>query len=274
MKIKTMFPKISLFALFGLFVLTGMGNVQNGPSRKAKNNAFQAGETIEYRVHYGAVTAGLAKLEIKKDPVQINGRNCFHMVGQGVSSRGFSVFFKVNDRYETFVDMETLAPLKFKRKIEEGSFKVYTEVDFDQTAHKAYERRSTIKHTETYDVPPYIQDVMSAFYYARTQDYTQSKQGDRTHFQNYIDKKVHDLDVEFLGREVIEVEGIKYRTVKLKPLVQEGGIFTHKGDMFLWISDDENRIPIRVESGLVIGSVQVDLIKANNLLHPMTSRVR
>jgi hypothetical protein len=266
-------PKVGLVMLIGLFLFAGMSDGQR-PSRTVSNNAFQAGELIQYRVHYGSVTAGMARLEIKRDPVTVRGVPCYHMVGVGISSKTFSLFFKVNDRYETFVDMETLAPLKFKRKIEEGGFKHYSEVEFDQINHKAYERSTSVPGPTVYDVPAFIQDVMSAFYYARTQDYSTAKPGSLYHFQNFIDKKVHDLDVAFLGREVIEVGGVKYKAVKLKPLVREGGIFTHEGDMFLWISDDENRIPIRVESGLVIGSVQVDYVNATNLRHPMTSRVQ
>jgi hypothetical protein len=261
-------------SLLGFLALSGFTQPKVDSFRKMTNNAFQRGELLEYRIHYGAVTAGTARLEVKKDPVTLNGRECYHMVGQGVSSKTFGLFFRVNDRYETFMDTESLMPWKFKRRIEEGDIRVYTEVDFDQVKHKANERRSTVSHTTIYDVPAYIQDVMSAFYFARTLDYAVAKPGDLSHFQNFIDHKVHDLDVQFMGREVIDVAGIKYRTVKLKPLVREGGIFQHEGDMFLWISDDNNRIPIRVEAGLVIGSVQIDLANSSNLKHPMTSRVR
>ncbi|MEM7039698.1 MAG: DUF3108 domain-containing protein [Bacteroidota bacterium] len=281
MKEKIFKLAFTAFSLTFFFGLTGFTNGPKGDKDKEKqtaskvtNNAFKHGEMLEYRVHYGAVTAGTARMEVKESPVTVNGKTCYHMVGQGISSKSFSLFYRVNDRYETFVDRETLIPMKFKRKIEEGTFKHYTEVEFDHEKHKAYEKRSTVQHTTTYDVPPYIQDVMSAFYFARTQDYANAKPGDVTEFQNFIDKKVHDLKVEFLGREVIQIGNIKYRTVKLKPLVKEGGIFQHEGDLYLWISDDENRIPIRVESGLVIGSIQVDLKKAKNLRHPMTARVR
>ena len=265
------------FLLVGLAGI-GFANTPGDPVDEkdgvTKNQAFGLGEYLEYRVHYGAVTAGIAKLQVKKDPVEVQGRDCFHMIGQGISSKAFSVFFRVNDRYETYVDMERLTPWKYKRRIEEGSFKAYTEVKFDQPNNKAYERRSGHDGIAEYDVPMGIQDVMSAFYFARTKDYTNASPGDITHFENFIDRAVHDLDVEFLGREVIEVGGIKYKTVKLKPLVREGGIFQHEGDMYLWISDDENRIPVRVEAGLVIGSIQVDLKKAKGLINPMTSRVR
>jgi hypothetical protein len=273
MKTRFNFP-VTLFSALAFVAFTGFTQGGPGGYRKIVNEAFQAGELLEYRIHYGTVTAGTAKLEVKKEPVMIKGRPCYHMVGQGTSSKSFSLFFKVNDRYETFMDQESMMSWKFKRRIEEGSFMHYSEVEFDQAKGKAYERTAGQNHTMTYDVPAYIQDVMSAFYFARTQDYTTAKPGGIYKFQNFIDHKVHDLDVAFLGREVIDVGGIKYRTVKLKPLVREGGIFQHEGEMYLWISDDANRIPVRVEAGLVIGSVQVDLAKSSNLRHPLTSRVR
>lgn len=265
--------RIALLLVGSFFLLMAKADAQ-ATARKVTNNAFQPGEVVEYRIHYGAVNAGVARLEVKPQMVVVNGRPCFHMVGVGISSKAFSMFFKVNDRYETFVDAEGLVPARFKRRIEEGNTKHYIEVEFDQIKHQASERSTTVPGPVLHDVPANVQDVMSAFYFARTQDYTRAKPGDVTHMQNFIDHKVHDLDVQFIGREVIEVGGIKYKTVKLKPLLMEGGIFTHQGEMYLWISDDENRIPIRVESGLVIGSVQVDYVKASNLKHPMTSRVR
>lgn len=273
---KYIYAMKKLFAIVTLSVLTmaSYAGGQGDKPSKVENNAFKAGEYVEYRVHYGAVTAGIAKMEVREKPVTINGRECYHMVGQGISSKTFSLFYRVNDRYETFVDRETLVPHKFKRKIEEGSFKHYSEVRFDRENNKAYERQSNKEHTASYDVPSSIQDVMSAFYFARTQDYTDAKPGDIYKFQNFIDRKVFDLEVKFLGLEVIEIGNIKYRTVKLEPLVREGGLFQHEGSLILWISDDENRIPIRIESGLVIGSIQVDFKKARNLKHPLTARVR
>lgn len=259
--------------LFLLLASTGVAVAQT-PFRTVGNPAFQAGEYLEYRIHYGAVTAGIAKLEVKPEPVVINGRNCFHVVGQGVSSKTFSSFFRVNDKYETYIDQESMMPWRFKRRIEEGNFRDYIEVDFDQNKNLAHQRRNNKPEVRTSEVPAYIQDVVSAFYYARTQSYDNAKPGDIYHFQNFIDNKVYDLDVKFMGREVVTVGTIKYNCVKLKPLVVEGGIYQHKGDLWVWISDDDNKIPIRVESGLVIGSVQIDLKTAENLMHPMTCRVR
>jgi hypothetical protein len=241
--------------------------------RKLENNVFQAGEYLEYGVNYGMVSAGVARIEVLPTMENIHGRECYHVVSQGITSKSFSMFFRVNDRYETWIDKDALCSHKFIRKIEEGNFHSYTETEFDQTKGKAYERHNK-KPLATYEVPPFIQDVVSAFYYARTQKYDDAVPGKIYKFQNFIDRKVYDLDVQFIGREVIKVGDYKYRCVKLKPLVREGGLFKHEGDMYLWISDDENRIPMRVETGLVIGAVSIDFVKAKNLKHPMTCRVR
>lgn len=270
---QAMKTKIIVSALFLASFAAFAQTPSSGNDRKIANTAFNSGEYLEYRVHYGVVTAGIARLQIKEDPVEVNGRKCYHAIGTGTSSKTFSTFYRVADRYETYIDMQTLAAVKFKRKIEEGSFRQYTEVDFDQVNHKAYERKNGKPEVQTYEVPAYIQDVLSAFYFARTQDYSTAKPGDLYHFQNFIDRKVFDLDVQFMGREVIEVEGKKYKTVKLKPLVQEGGLFQHEGDMFLWISDDYNRIPVRVESAIVVGAITVDLIKTQGLKHPFTAKL-
>ncbi|MCB9232221.1 MAG: DUF3108 domain-containing protein [Bacteroidia bacterium] len=242
--------------------------------RKLKNDSFQKGEYLEFRVHYGAITAGTARLEVKPETVKFKGRDCFRITGEGTSSRAFSLFFPVHDTYEAIIDKESLFTWEFIRGIDEGSFKQTTHVTFDQVNHKASETRST-RPGEVFagDVPPNIQDALGAMYFARTQDYTNAAVGEIFEFQNYIDSKVHDLNVQFLGFETIKVEGTEYRAVKLQPMLKEGGIFRHDGDLYLWISADMNRIPLRIESGLVIGSIKVDLVEARNLRHPFTAKL-
>lgn len=241
--------------------------------RAIENATFKGGEKLTYRVHYGWVTAGTATLEVEEKPAKMHDRDCYRIVGRGVTAKSFNAFFPVNDSYVAYVDRESLLPWKYQRQISEGSFRSYTEVEFDHFEKKVYEKRNHEETVHTYDVPINVQDVLSAMYYARTQDYTDALPGDIYKFQNFIDRKVWDLDVEFIGYEDIKVSGTKYRCVHLKPLVREGGLFQHEGDLHLWISADENRIPIRIESGLVIGSIKVDLKSAENLKNPFYAKL-
>lgn len=236
--------------------------------RSLPNSSFHFGEVLKFRVHYGMITAGEAVLEIDKEPVQMEGRECYHIVGTGTSARSFDWFYKVRDRYETYVDTKGLFPWYFKRRIEEGDFNFYTEVKFDQVNRKAFERG------KVFQVPEYIHDVISAFYYARTVDFANFKPGDVFTVQNFIDEKISALKVRFIGRETVKCELGTFRAVKLEPLVEEGGIFMHKGKLFLWISDDSNRIPLLIESGLVIGSIKINLKHASGLRNPMSSRIK
>lgn len=242
--------------------------------RTIDNKTFKAGEKLTYRVHYGWITAGTATLEVEEKPAMMHGRDCFRIVGRGITAKAFNAFFPVNDSYIAYVDRASLLPMKYQRQIDEGNFKSYTEVDFDHFQKKVFEKRNHEETIHEYEVPVNVQDVLSAMYYARTQDYTDAMPGDIYKFQNFIDRKVWDLDVEFIGYEDLKVDGSKYRCVHLKPLVREGGLFQHEGDLHLWISADENRIPIRIESGLVIGAIRVDLQDAENLKNPFYAKLK
>lgn len=235
--------------------------------RKIPNPAFTFGEVLKFRVHYGIITAGEAVLQVSRAPITVDSHGCYHFIGTGTSASSFDWFYKVRDRYETFVDTAGLFPWNFKRTIDEASFYDYTEVKFDPALKKAYEKG------KVYDVPEYCHDVLSAFYYARTLDFSNAKPGDIFTVQNFIDQKVFDLQVKYVGKEDIKCELGKFHAVKLEPLVQEGGVFLHKGQLFLWISDDKNRIPLMIEAGLIIGSIKVNLKYADGLKNPMDSKI-
>lgn len=241
--------------------------------RKIKNNAFKTGEWIEFRIHYGPITAGKAYLEVKSELTDFNGRKCYHIVGKGRSAKSFDWIYKVDDRYETIMDVEGLFPWRFKRKIREGGFRKYTEVVFDHFKKQAFEANNHNQEIKKYKVPTYIQDALSTFYYSRTKDYSNAKVGQVFHFENFLDREVHDFDVEYLGKTTIKVGAGKFKVVKLKPKLVEGGIFMHKGDMFLYVSDDENKLPVRIEADLVVGSIKVDLNKVKNVKNPMKAKI-
>lgn len=261
----------SLF-LLSVCILTGW-QTPASQLRKMPNSTWDKGEELVYRVHYGWITAGRASLKISNNTVDVNGRECYHVVGEGVSAKSFDWFFKVRDKYETFIDTESMVPWKFKRKIHEGKFKNYSETHFDQLNQTATVYIRDLD-PQIYDVPANIQDVVSLLYFARAQDYGSLKEGDRLEFQDFLDRKVHNLQVEYQGKEVIKVAGQKYNAIKLQPLVEEDGTFEHEGDLFIWISDDDNRIPIRVESGLVVGSIMADLIGVSGLKHPFDAKIQ
>lgn len=254
-----------LCLLFLLEVLSAQGGL-----RKLDNQAFQKGEFLKYKVHYGMITAGYATVKVGQQMVQVGERPCYHIAVENYTSSTFDVFYRVRDKYESYFDHDALISLRFNRYIEEGKFISYSETYFDPINHKARYINNK-KQTSYYSVPSNIQDVISAFYYARASyDTEQMTVGDRLSLQNFIDRKTVALQAELLKREEIKVEGKKYQTLKFNLLVEEAGMVTDKSKIVFWITDDKNKVPIRIKSELPIGSLKADLIEHENLLHPLS----
>jgi hypothetical protein len=235
--------------------------------RRIDQKAFGVGERLVFDVNYGFITAGEASMSITRYDT-IAGRVCYRVEFQVNSLPSFSWIYRVEDRYLTFIDVEGIVPWKFEQHIREGGYRRDFIADFDQFRHVA-------KTTEgEYEIPPYVHDIMSAFYYARTIDYSQSKPGDIYSLFNFYKDKSHELGVKFLGRQELDVEAGTFRTVVVEPLVKEGGLFKSEGRIVIWLTDDDLKIPIRVNTKVVIGSIDTELREYFGLQGPARSRIK
>ena len=196
-----------------------------------------------------------------------------HVVGSGWSTPTFDHVFRIRDKYETFIDEASLQTVHFNCKIEEGSFSHYHEVKFDQIKNTAT-RIEPNKGQSTYSVPEGIQDILSSFFYARaTNDQSELQSGDRISLRNYHDRKTFGLWATVVKRERIKVEGQKYNAIKFRLNVEEAGMITDGGKITFWISDDENKIPLRIKADLMVGSLKIDLEEAKGLRNAMSSKL-
>jgi hypothetical protein len=233
--------------------------------RKQPNNAFREGEKLTFDVKYGFVTAGIASFEIPAIK-KISGRNAYHITFEVNTVPTFDSFFKVRDRYETYLDVEGIFPWRFEQHIREGKFSRDFSAFFDQ-------RKSIAKTSEgQFDIPKYVNDIVSAFYYARTLDYSNLKIGDKIPLKNFYKNKVYDLDVVYHGKETIEVAAGKFECIMVEPLVQEGGLFKSEGSIMLWMTDDEAKMPVRVKTKVVVGAINSDLTSFSGVYGKMTSK--
>lgn len=230
---------------------------------KVKNEAFERGERLEYRVHYGWMDAGEALLEIKKEKRVLDNKVTYHMVGTGKTLGAFNWFYKVRDRYETYMDAEDLVPLKFIRRVNEGGYLINQDQIYD---HNKNEVNSNGK---IMDVPVGIQDMLSAFYYARNLNYEDLKDGDEITINTFMDDEIFPLRIRYMGKETIENNLGKFRCLKFHPVVQEGRVFNTEEDLSVWISDDKNHVPITVEAKLFVGSAKMDLKGFSGLANPI-----
>ncbi|BDQ04102.1 DUF3108 domain-containing protein [Ignavibacterium sp.] len=256
--------KLSLIIIV-VFQISLLASLSGDDFRKLPNKAFKEGEKLTFDVKYGFVTAGIATMQIPKIK-RISGRDAYHVTFEVNSVPSFDLFYKVRDRYETYIDVEGLFPWRFEQHIREGKYSRDFSAFFDQRKGKA-------KTTEgEYDIPKYVHDIVSAFYFARTLDYSGMKKGDKIHLQNFYKDKVYDLDVVYHGKETIEVAAGKFDCIIVEPLVQEGGLFKSEGNIVIWLTDDDIKMPVRVKTKVVVGAIDADLTSYEGLAGPLKSK--
>lgn len=264
---KLLLIPILMFLGVSVFASSGIKEIQNNASafkfRKVQNNAFAIGEKLTYTMHYGFVDAGRAVLEVQKTDKKINGREMFHVVGKGKTLGAFNWFFKVQDRYETFMDAESLFPWIFIRRVYEGG----TTINQDYTF---FQHKQTVNDgKQNHEVPANIQDMISSYYYARTLDFSNAEKGDVFEFNTFVDGEVFPLKIKFLGKETIKMRNGKYKCLKFCPVIQTGRIFKNEEDLQVWISDDANKIPLLAKANILVGSIKMEVTDYEGLKSPI-----
>ena len=229
-----------------------------------KHDAFHKGEYLRFRLHYGLIDAGEAELQIYESSRLYHGREAYHIVGKGRTLGAFDWFFKVRDRYETYVDKDGVFPWEFIRNIREGSY-------IKEHSYRFYQNKSAVRTDkgDIYKIPPFSQDMLSAFYYARTIDFSRAYDGQVFTIPTFVDGEEYPLKIRFIGRETLKSRTGTYRCLKFVPVVQEGRIFEKEEDMTVWITDDENKIPILAKAKVLVGSIKMELVEYKNISNPL-----
>ncbi|WP_373519726.1 DUF3108 domain-containing protein [Pricia sp.] len=242
-------------------------NTSNSKNRKhpKKESTFQPGEWLKFRMHYGLLNASYATLHVKSNT--INGVPVYHVVGKGATTGFASMFFKVDDTYESYFGMEDMKPYKFVRKIDEGGYIKDYEIHFDHKKDTAVLKDKKNKKTYSFDLQDSIQDLLSAFYYLRNNyDPKDLIEGEAVKLKMLFDDDgIFDFKLKYLGTEVLRTKFGKVECYKFRPLVQSGRIFKEQESLALWVSTDDNRIPVRIQADLAVGSIKVDLEAYNGL---------
>jgi len=241
-----------------------ISELENKELRTIEHDAFQAGEMLKYRLHYGFIDAGEATISVKKTNKKVRGRDMLHVVGLGKTLKGFNWMFKVDDRYESFIDKEGVFPWVFTRRVNEGGYKINQDYTFFQHKHAVDNQEG-----KEFATPAGVQDMISAFYYARTLDFSNLKKGDVFTIQTFMDDEIYNLKIKFEERETIKLRKGKFKCLKFVPIVQEGRVFKSSEDLQVWITDDGNKIPILAKAKVLVGSIKMQLVDYDGLKHPI-----
>ncbi len=228
-----------------------------------KNEAFKRGEKLNYRIHYGFIEAVKASIEITNENKKFGDRNTMHVVGTGCSKGTFDFFFKVRDRYESYIDEQSLIPWQFVRRVDEGGYRKKEDYVFNHYTKKVNDR------DKVYPIWENTQDMISGFFYARTLNLGSANLNQIFTVPTIVDGEMYNLQIKFKGRETISTDIGKIRCLKFVPVLQRGRIFKHEEDMVVWLSDDKNHIPIRAKADILFGSLKIDLTSYSGLYNPL-----
>lgn len=232
-----------------------------------REDAFDTGEYFKFRIHYGIINAGYATLEIKD--ATINNKKVFHAVGKGYTTGMSKLFFKVEDLYESYFDKQTGSPYRYIRKIDEGGYTKNQEGIFNQTENRVLVKDYKRKTEKTIVITDEVQDIISSFYYLRNHpNIDKLKTGEAITIDMFFDDEITKFKLKYVGRQDITTKFGTVSTMMFKPLVQTGRVFKEKESVTLWITDDDNKVPIRIKADLAVGSLKADLDEYRGLKNP------
>lgn len=258
---------IKFFAVFIIFTTL---TYSQGNYRELPNNSWGFGERLSFEISYGFITAAESFLTISPNPVVINGRETYEINFEVNSRPSFDIVYKVRDNYKSYIDTRGIFPWKFEQHIREQNFKKDFEVFFLPDSAKVKTKTNNAEDRE-FKAPAYVQDIFSAFYYVRTLDLSKYKDGDVISVETFNDDKHFPLSVKIIGRENVDVAAGEFKTVVVQPMLTEG--FTNKtSDIFVYLSDDERKIPVKVKMKIVIGALVAELTEYSGLRGPLDAK--
>lgn len=225
-------------------------------------STFTSGEKLTYLLYSGFVKGGTASMSLNK--IDINGKPFYHAKVEAKTIGWADKMYKVRDVYESYFDSISGKPIMSIRDIHESSYKYYNKVTYYHNQNKVVSSRSGEKM-----IKEDIYDFVSAFYQARKKFFNDLQVGDTIVINTYFDDKVWPLTVRYKGNEHIKVKAGRYDAMKFSPVVEAGRIFDSEDDMTFWVSNDKNRIPLRVQFDLFIGSLKCDLYEYSGLNHDL-----
>ena len=232
---------------------------------------FEDGEVLEYRLHYGIFNTSYASLKLNNE--RLDNKIVYHAAGYGKTTGLARLFFKVEDYYDSYFDINTINPLLFKRNIDEGGYTKNLEIVFDQPKQIAYINNIKAQKRTEVKTEPNSQDLISSLYYLRKFFTTEDVQeNEYFNINMFYDSKNRFFELQYLGKETIKTRLGEIECLKFKPTTKRSRIFRGEGSITIWLSDDQNRIPVRIQADLLIGSIKADLNNFEGLVSPLLAK--
>ena len=261
-----------LFFVFVLVISAFTMKSDDNIYRPVSHDNFTGGEVLEYKVSYGMFSVGKAQIKISEDQYKINGRDCYKIDVFGKTTGAVDWVAKVNDNWGAYVDSAALVPHIAYRYLEEGSYRKKEIIKFDHTTDMAEakvmdKKTGEFKEPKYYKTPDNVRDMVGGFMYLRTIDFNKLNVGDIVELDAFFEDTAYDFNIMYQGKDVVRTKLGKINTFKLIPLMPDNKIFDGENSITVWLSDDENKVPVRIEADMFMGKAGCEIIKYDGLVH-------
>lgn len=262
------------FSLFLVFLLSGFLSEDKDIYPPVKNESFTRGEVINFKMTYGIFTVGKGSVNIHPKYFRINNRDCFKIDVYGKTVGMVDWVADVDDRWGAYIDTVAIVPHQFYRFIREGRYRKDEWTNFDHPNRKIEvktldKKTGKLKEPKYYDAPAEVRDMVAGFLYLRNMDLSRAKVGDTISVKGFFEDEFYNFKIIYSGKETIRVKAGKIRTLVFKPVMPKNKVFDGENSVTAWFSDDKNRIPVKINAEMFIGSAGVELTDYAGLKNPL-----
>ena len=258
-----------LFGLLCVVLLSGFLATHENGIPVMTNTSYGVGEELEYRVHFGIFTVGKGITRVDKTYHSVNSRTCYKVDAYGETSDWISWVTKVEDNWGAYIDTSTLLTHRAYRKLREGKYVRDELVEFDHENDsvevKVKNKDTGAYDSKTYSVPKNAKDLVAGFLFLRVIDFSKVAVGDTLTISGFHEDASYDLRIIYTGKEVVKTRIGKIPCLRLRPVMPKNSMFDGENSIACWISDDKNRIPVKIQAKMFIGNTGIELIRFRGL---------
>ncbi len=216
----------------------------------AYSDSFPVGEKLKYKFNYGMINAGTHTMEVSTLDT-INDRIAYKIDSETKSNSFVDTFYKVRDKFTSWIDTTNLATLQFSKSLNEGNFNKNYSVRFDYDKMQAYSSKDTV-----ITIDSYMRDVLSLFYYLRSLELSV---GDTINMSSFDNDEVTPFNVRVIKEEKVKVPAGKFDCMVIEPYIEGDFLFKYEGNLKIWMSKSEPRLPVLMKSKATLGSFVLKL---------------
>ncbi|QPH41859.1 DUF3108 domain-containing protein [Pedobacter endophyticus] len=229
-----------------------------------KEPVFRDGEVLNYKLRYGFITAAEGTLKVQNSDLKFDGKPTYRLSVDAQTSGTFDIFYKIRDHYDSYIDKTDLLPYFYQENIREANYRRQDKARFNQDSKKVVSNRGTFTAptNQTFD-------LVSAYYFARSLDISKLRTGDKFKLNYFLQDEISALEIEYIGKETIKTKLGNIRCLKFSPSIKPGRIFKKDSRLYLWVTDDGNRVPVKAQVEILVGAVTMELKSASGLKYAL-----